>query len=300
MVDVVNRLIFNTLISGNDIYLPQVGSLVIRRRTATMQGAKRLIPPCRKVTFTGEQRGESLVDLIQSVASVSQTRAEDIYRQWLQSVSRDGVVTIDGVGVVAQRNFAIDAKLNSILNPHSLEPLVLKPRISASVYVAVLLLLLSLGFGGYLLLDNGAQESDMELMPQEVAIVEMAPQNAVVTADVVIEPAVEPVADSLATNIVTVEPIAQSEAVEQIDTLKANYSYIVWGVYSKIENARNYKELVEQRFEDLHCTIYHYKNNTMYMVALDVKPSRGQSIAVMRELKQRSPFFDQLWIFTNK
>ena len=287
MIAQVNALIYNTLVAGKDLYMPQVGSLVVRRKSATIESSKSLVPPCRKVTFTGEQRGESLVDVIATTAAVDNTRAEDIYRQWLQGVSSDGVVTIDGVGRVANRQFAIDEQLYRALNPHSLEPIQLKRRTSPLLYVVLSLLLVVVVAVSCLLLVDSAPSAEITAQTTEV--------EAQSVAD---EPLAEPAAvvDSLA--IVTTP--AETVVTNDVETLQAGYSYIVWGVYSKEENARSYKAVVESRYSDLQCTIYHYKNNTMYMVAVASRPSRGECIAVMRSLKERGAFFDQLWIFTNK
>ena len=295
MVEQVNKLIYNTLCAGRDIYIPQVGSLVVRCISSSLQSSKRLVPPRYRVTLTGEQRGESLVEIIAQSANVTTERAEDIYRQWLNAVKREGVVTIEDVGHIEDKSFNISPQLHNILNPHSLEPIILKPRTNWGVVASLVATLIGVaGVIAWLLLPAKAvvetQDAPM--------VVEVEKSDSVVEQSVVVEPvqAVEPEIEVVAE---VVEPASAAVAPEpEIGTLTKGKSYIVWGVYSQIENARKYKELVESRYQDISCAIYHYKNNTLYMVALAQTDTRSEALGITRSLKERGKFFEQLWICT--
>jgi hypothetical protein len=56
--------------------------------------------------------------------------------------------------------------------------------------------------------------------------------------------------------------------------------------------------LVESRYQDISCAIYHYKNNTLYMVALAQTDTRSEALGITRSLKERGKFFEQLWVCT--
>lgn len=295
MVEQVNKLIFNTLCAGRDIYIPQVGSLVVRRISSSLQSSKRLVPPRYRVTLTGEQRGESLVEIIAQSANVTTERAEDICRQWLNAVKREGVVTIEDVGHIEDKSFNISPQLHNILNPHSLEPIVLKPRTNWGVVASLVATLI--GIAGVIAWQLLPAKAVVETQDAPM-VVEVEKSDSVVEQSVVVEPvqAVEPEIEVVAE---VVEPAPAAVAPEpEIGTLTKGKSYIVWGVYSHIENARKYKELVESRYHDISCAIYHYKNNTLYMVALAQTDTRSEALGVTRSLKERGKFFEQLWVCT--
>ena len=46
--------------------------------------------------------------------------------------------------------------------------------------------------------------------------------------------------------------------------------------------------------------IYHHKNDTMYLLALDEFKTRNQCVSLINELQEIDGLFDELWIFTNK
>ena len=78
-------------------------------------------------------------------------------------------------------------------------------------------------------------------------------------------------------------------------------SYVVWGVFSQKSNAMRYKSMITRKYGDVVTpTIYHHRDDTMYLLALAEKSSRNQCIAVVEQLQELDGLFDELWIFTNK
>lgn len=277
MIEQVNTLIYNTLCSNTSIFLPTVGTLVVRRNPATMASARRVNAPSVNVTFTAEQRADSLVNLIASTADITVERAEDIYNQWLQNVTSDGVVAISGVGVVKNRTFIVDKDLIATLNPQ-VTPVTLKPRRRALVWVLSLLVVAVMA----------------------VAAIVLIPKREIVTNTVAVVDEDQTIMQSMdTTSVEIIEPIVESVVADDVFTMTDGWSYVVWGVYSQKENALKYKELVENRYGDVICTIYYYKNN-LYMVSLYQSATRGEAIRRVEELKTRHIFFDEIWIFTNK
>lgn len=65
MQDEVNKIVFNALADGREIWFPGVGSLVPEFRSAWRASARQLERPSRRIAFLlSEQRGVSVIDLI--------------------------------------------------------------------------------------------------------------------------------------------------------------------------------------------------------------------------------------------
>lgn len=275
MIGQVNALIYNELCEYGGVFLPQVGTLVVQRSAAVRTSSDRIEPPHRKITVTGEQRSRSIVDIIAAKADISTQRAEDIYNQWLKSVSKDGVVTIEGVGVVANRKFSADAALLALLNPKK-GAVKAKRRVGWAVYgfaaVCVIFAVASLVYVQYPKFKSDSVEQ------------------------VVVKPAVE----SVVQEAEVVEPVAEAAIADDVLEMKDNWSYAVWGVYSQKDNALRYKDIIESRYSDLKCSIFHYKQNTMYLLAVHATPTRKEAIMLVDLLKARGDMFADVWIFTNK
>ena len=301
----IDNLIRNLLGEGQDIYLPQVGTLMVRRRPAMMTSSKVVSAPYREVTFTGEQRGESLLDIIVSMTDVTTERAEAIYEQWLQQVRRDDEVRIDGVGVVRQRQFEPEKSFVTYLNPQPRKSVKLRPRTNYLFYVlASLCILFAIGVAGYTLYSEqlfaermdkpfsfalcGERIETSTEQPSEVQAVE----NASVAAH---EPAAEPVAELEIVSEPVEEPTV--EKVQPLD-MKMGYSYAVWGVYSELKNAEYYVGLVSEHYIDLTPAIYNYNNR--YMVAVFERKSRGECAELVGRLKELSPSFREMWVYTKR
>ena len=301
----IDNLIRNLLGEGQDIYLPQVGTLMVRRRPAMMTSSKVVSAPYREVTFTGEQRGESLVDIIISMTDVTAERAEAIYEQWLQQVRRDDEVRIDGVGLVRQRQFEPERSFAAYLNPQPRKSVTLRPRTNYLFYVlASLCILFAIGVAGYTLYSEQlfAERMDKPFFfalrgesaevsiekPNEVQVVE----NDLVAAQ---EPIVEPVAEAELVSEPMEEPVTEKA---QPLAMKTGYSYAVWGVYSELKNAEYYVALVAERYIDLTPAIYIYNNR--YMVAVFERKSRGECAELVGRLKELSPSFREMWVYTKR
>lgn len=270
MVSEVNKLISNTLVQGRDLFLPSVGTLVVRRNAASRAGSTKMAPPTRTVTFTGEQRGENIVALISSTAGVDSTRAEEIYQQWLEQVKKEDAVVIEGVGTIKNRTFAEDKALTALLNP-AIAGVVLKPRKSHKPLIIIAVIVAIAAVVVALLLTR---------KPEPAPVIE--------------EPVVE-----------VVEPVVEEPVVvdkdPDVEEMTLGASYVVWGVFSQKQNALNYKSMITRKYGDIISpAIYHHKDNTMYMLALAEKKSRNQCAIIVEELQDIDGLFDNLWIFTNK
>ena len=71
MVNEVNRLIFNALVSGHEVYIAALGTLYIARHEATKLRRNRVEAPSFSLMFTTECRGEALSSIILQTAGIS-------------------------------------------------------------------------------------------------------------------------------------------------------------------------------------------------------------------------------------
>ena len=94
MVGEVNKIIYNMLISGKGVFLPEVGTLYIERQGARKISENKLIGPRNVVNFTSQEQAPSLVAEIVSIAGCSEEQAQDIYNRWLLKTREGNTVTI--------------------------------------------------------------------------------------------------------------------------------------------------------------------------------------------------------------
>lgn len=270
MIAQVNKLIYNALCQGSDVALPTVGTLVLRRSAAAKSGGQ-FTPPQRTVTFTGEMRGKSILDIICQSAEVDGSRAEEIYTQWLAEVKQNDAVVIAGVGTIASRTFTADKALLDALNPYqSAAPTPKKRGGKGTLYL--LLALITLGVIAlivYLFLNRPEPQVEPVVEP----VVEVAPEP---------------------------EPEPQVAVVEGVERMAEGGNYIVWGVFVELENAKSYKSMLERRYPILDCKIYHHREDTMFLLAVGDGPTRTACLYRMWELQEQDGLFDDMWIFTNK
>lgn len=172
MVEQVDRMVGNVLAGGGELFLPGVGSLYTVRQGAKRLSRRSVVPPCRMVVFTSQQRGASLVDEIARVLAQSASakdsdcpctpadnvaiepfgaQAQDIYDRWLGRTLADGVLTVSGVGVLKFKNFTTEEVFDRRLNPHGHEPVRIKSghRFDWAIFVGGIALIVAAVIGGY-------------------------------------------------------------------------------------------------------------------------------------------------------
>lgn len=151
MVDAVNRLVGNILAGPGALFLPEVGSLRTERQPARRLSKRRILPPCRTVSFASQQQGVSLVDEIAAAAGVDGEKAAEIYRTWLGRVRQEERLEIEGVGTLVQKSFRLDPAFDRRLNPAGYEPVKIRSgrRFDFVLWLGVAAILFGVGFGGY-------------------------------------------------------------------------------------------------------------------------------------------------------
>ena len=129
MTEQVARLIGNLLAGGGTLLLPGVGTLYAERQAARRIDRRHVVPPCRTVQFSSQERGTSLVDEIARVLKVNGVRPENpvpeaqkVYDRWIAQVREGDTLTIAGIGVLRFKDFRVDPEFDRRLNPQGHEP----------------------------------------------------------------------------------------------------------------------------------------------------------------------------------
>lgn len=110
------KTIFDALAAGGGINLPEIGSLHTEQCAAEFISSKSLLPPHSKVVFSK--------DANPSYPSIAK---DEEYTHWLEhAVHSDGVVEINGVGVLRGGVFYPSVELHDTINPQGAQPIDVK------------------------------------------------------------------------------------------------------------------------------------------------------------------------------
>ena len=224
MVEEVNKIIYNMLISGRGVHLPEVGTLFIERQGARRIAKDRLLSPRNVVTFSSQEQAPSLVDEIVDIAGCQLAQAQDIYARWREKTREGNDITIGGIGVLRGKSFTADKSFAAAINPRGVKTLVVRRRRSnAWIYivcgvavVAALAIFALLQWGSEW--GFGEQKSKYEVQTVAEPV-----------AEVVTEADAEPVAE-------TALPENTKTVVKPIESQGYPY-YVVMGVFSTEQNA---------------------------------------------------------------
>ena len=286
----VDNLIANTLLDEGEVYLPEVGTLILVRHSAKLLSQKELQRPYRELRLTKEQRGESLLWHISKIAGVSEERASDIYTEWLAQSLRNKVLTINGLCVIENNNIATDKTFEDMANPKGRGAVKVNPHTNYIIYiVAGVCMGFALGVAGYVLHSNGTL--DNLFAKQKIAPASVAFENAVAEATLPTEPTVEIVEEPAVAEVAT-------PTVPTILPMQKGSSYAVWGVYNELKNAEEAKAWLAEKFPEIEANIYKY--DVRYMVALCELSSRSECGRKVSAWKAESKSFKSVWVYTRE
>lgn len=353
MVDQVNRLAGNLLAAGGELYLPGVGSLCVRFHGAKRLSARLVEPPSREVVFTSQQRGVSLVDEIARVlrdaapaetpcsdtdgtpvsssASVSSSapvapqreqaqiasQARDIYDRWLSRTQQDGVLTIEGVGVLKFKNFTPDEAFDRRINPQGHAPVrIHRPRrFDGAMWIGIAAIVFVVAFTAYWWLDNRHAASTVTTGLESVTLVAAAPAATEhsaaaeasadgVGADSVTDPAAagtasaasgaEGAAQDAASALRAEAPADTAPAADgEPARLVSGRRYVVLGVYSTPENAARAAQLAREKEGSFRCGVYRFGAKFM------VSPFESEDAeACTLFIRAHAETFPGMWTYT--
>lgn len=353
MVDQVNRLAGNLLAAGGELYLPGVGSLCVRFRGARRLSARLVEPPSREVVFTSQQRGVSLVDEIARVlrdaapaetprsdtdgtpvsssASVVSSapvapqreqaqvasQARDIYDRWLSRTQQDGVLTIEGVGVLKFKNFTPDEAFDRRINPQGHAPVrIHRPRrFDGAMWIGIAAIVFVVAFTAYWWLDNRHAASTVTTGSESVTLVAAAPAATEhsaaaeasadgVGADSVTDPAAagtasaasgaEGAAQDAASALRAEAPADTAPAADgEPARLVSGRRYVVLGVFSTPENAARAAQLAREKEGSFRCGVYRFGAKFM------VSPFESEDAeACTLFIRAHAEAFPGMWTYT--
>lgn len=280
MVGEVNKIIYNMLISGRGVYLPEIGTLYIERQGAKKIAENRLLSPRNVVSFTTQVQAPSLVEEISAIAGCESAQAQDIFERWRAKTQEGNTLTIEGVGRLTDKSFAIDPDFGKTINPEGVKTLIVRRRQSHTwlFVLSGVCILIALGLFGYLLWDDKKE-------PEVVAPVALTPAQPV-------ENVAQP-ADSLATDTSTPTEQTAEEAPAVAPAAPTEYAhYVVMGIFQEQANAERAVEQVKKNIEDANCTILPFKNK--HMVTVFGSDSRAECNTFASSYRDIYPY---LWVY---
>lgn len=328
----VDRLIANSLLDQGEVYLPNVGTLILRRHAAKLLSKKQLQQPYRELQLTKEQRGATITAYISQAAGVSPERANDIYAEWLEQSLRNNILTIERVCVIEKGNITTDKVFEDMANPNGRRVVKINPRTNYFIYIiAGMCMCFALGVAGYVLHTNGtinkliamcriAPASEAFTGSYDILVEEEKPAEQIVAPT---EPTTEVETQAIATTEATTGATATTEATtgatatpevataettkattesnssvatEPICELTKGRSYAVWGVYSNLKNAKRYLIWLAENHPDIKAEIYNY--DSRYMIALCETKSRNACSSKVAEWKKQHKSFKDVWVYT--
>ena len=290
MVGEVNKIIYNMLISGRGVRLPQVGTLYIERQGARRISEDRLLSPRNVVAFSSHEEAPSLVDEIVAIAGCQASQAEDIYERWKSKTLADGVLTIGGVGQLKGKSFQMEQPFNSAINPKGVKTLVVrrpKRRSNSWLYAACgVCVIVALCICGYIMWgDSLFPKSDSE------KVVAAVPAEQVVEATDEEIPAAEPMVSQPEPSVPTATVPAQTPAVQN----RRYAYYVVMGVFSTEANADRAIEQVHSKASEAKCEVLPF--GSKFMVTMYGSDSREDCNTFARSYRE---LFPDLWIYNKK
>ena len=283
MIEEVNKIIYNMLISGRGVFLPEVGTLYIERQAARKLADGRLLSPRNTAVFVDGVQAPSLVEEIVAIAGCGVEQAQDIYERWQSKTLQEGVLTIGGVGVLKGKSFSTDKAFHSAINPQGVKTLVVRKKSSnAWLYVvsgvAVVVALAILAFLMWGDKFMGKQSAEKVVVEQVVTPEAPAVEAEQVAAGEATEQAAEP----------TSEP--------QVVANNTSYAYyVVMGIFSTPENAERAVKDAEAKVKDASCVVLPFKNK--HMVTIFGSDNVADCNTFARSYRDIYP---DLWVYNKK
>lgn len=300
MVNEVNKIIYNRLITEREITLPDIGSLSLVRRAASMSSKEAIIAPRLTIEYSSHTVGYSVVDAIATIGGTDTATAEDIYSRWLEKVRSGSTLTIEGVGILRNKSFEADKELFAILNGASATHvnIVRKRKSRAMLWVGLILSIIALivSIAAIFNIDISAMSNKTTNSDKQV---ETTVEN------IIVEPVAEDVASGeLTTDVeedIHTQDVVAVESVE-VATVADSWTmrddirhWVVAGSYSTMSNAESAVETITKRHQDIDCRIITL--GKMYAVAIYGSSDRDDCVQYMRKYHKN---FGEAWIFTPK
>ena len=302
MVGEVNKIIYNMLVSGRGVYLPEVGSLYIERQAARKISADKLLSPRNVVAFQSGEQAPSLVAEIVAVAGCSDEQAADIYQRWSAKTREGSNIKIGGVGVLNQKSFVMESDFASAINPKGVKTIVIRRRSNTWLYaLCAVCVLVALGFLGYIMF--GGEQKPTVKRAESIAQTEAQPAAEQGVAETAVAEGQVNTTDNTTAEATTVGTTTSSDtstqAAQTTDTAATTYVdyeyYVVMGIFSTEENAQRAIEQAESRIKDLNCKVLPFKDK--FMVTLFGSDKIGDCNSFANSYRD---IYADLWVYRKK
>lgn len=292
MVNEVNSIVYNTLVSERAIHLPEIGTLSVVRCSASMTSSSVVVPPLYRVEFSSHAKATSIIDAIAVAGNVDIDKAEDIYCRWLGKVKNDSVLQIDGVGTLRGKSFVADDGFVALFNPTN-KPVRIKYKHSKAISAALATTFIGvvgvLGVAAWFFYKDAQIETEEVTLDHIVNITEGQDVSTIYVSDVTDICVTEEV---VAVEEVEGDPIAVAEDWTTRDDI---HHWVVVGSYSTMENADVAVAGIAKQYAEIKCKVLPL--GKMFAVAI----FGGNDLSECAEYKQKySNEFKQAWIFTPK
>ena len=245
------------------------------------------------------------------------SQARDIYDRWLSRAQQNGVLTIEGVGVLKFKNFTPDEAFDRRINPQGHAPVrIHRPRrFDGAMWIGIAAIVFVVAFTAYWWLDNRHAASTVTTGSESVTLVAAAPAAtehsaaAEASADGVgADSVTDPAAAGTASAASGAEGAAQDaapalRAEAPADTapaaageparLVSGRRYVVLGVFSTPENAARAAQLAREKEGSFRCGVYRFGAKFM------VSPFESEDAeACTLFIRAHAETFPGMWTYT--
>ena len=304
MVGEVNKIIYNMLVSGRGVYLPDVGSLYVERQAARKISADKLLSPRNVVTFQSGEQAPSLVNEIVAVAGCSIEQATEIYQRWSAKTREGNNIKIGGVGVLNHKSFVMESEFASAINPKGVKTIVIRRRSNTWLYaICAVCVLVALGCCGYIMFGGEQKIDAMRIEPIAKVTEQPATEQPETEGEAVQNVDGEANATASSTNsssgnvATSTNTTTQSaQPAETVVNSNTTYEYyVVMGIFSTEDNAQRAVAQAESRIQDVSCKVLPFKDK--YMVTLFGSDKIGDCNAYANSYRD---IYADLWVYKKK
>lgn len=245
------------------------------------------------------------------------SQARDIYDRWLSRTQQDGVLTIEGVGVLKFKNFTPDEAFDRRINPQGHAPVrIHRPRrFDGAMWIGIAAIVFVVAFTAYWWLGNRRDAVAGRSASEPVTLVAAAPAATEhsaaaeasadgVGADSVTDPAAAgtaPAAAGVESAAQNAAPVLRTEAPAGTDPtadgeparLVSGRRYVVLGVFSTPENAARAAQLAREKEGSFRCGVYRFGAKFM------VSPFESEDAeACTLFIRAHAETFPGMWTYT--
>lgn len=245
------------------------------------------------------------------------SQARDIYDRWLSRTQQNGVLTIEGVGVLKFKNFTPDEAFDRRINPQGHTPVrIHRPRrFDGVMWIGIAAIVFVVAFTAYWWLGNRRDAVAGRSASESVTLVAAAPaatEHSAATeasADGVgADSVTDPAAAGTASAVSGAEGAAQDaapalRAEAPADTapaadgeparLVSGRRYVVLGVFSTPENAARAAQLAREKEGSFRCGVYRFGAKFM------VSPFESEDAeACTLFIRAHAEAFPGMWTYT--